>query len=363
MALNFNKLHSKKQFTSKKTNNISKTIPFNHDFQIDFPNIEYFQINDNFNYLIESKHNLNDFCFFDTETTGLSGGAGTVIFLAGIGFFDNNKFVVKQFFIDNPGKEVLLIESLRKIIEEKKAVVSYNGKCFDVPLLHSRAVMNRVEKVNVKAQIDLLHTSRFIWKNSLPNCKLTTIERKVLGINRTNEDIPGHLIPVAYRDFLLRGDDSQIKKIIYHNREDIISLARVYLYLLEKSERLDDFFVNFAIAKKMFAVSNYDSCLKMLRKTLDSNLFISVDKKKDIFWLASLCLKKQKKFKEAAKLWEKLKTNQSYLELAKYYEHKEKNYQKAMEITKYLLAQYKTNVRDGLNHRFNRLYKKLKTKQ
>jgi len=359
MALNFNKLHSKKQFKSKKTKDTLNTIPFNHSITIDFSNLKELPVSKKFNYLVNNNFDLNDLCFFDTETTGLSGGAGTVIFLAGIGFFDNKKFVVKQFFIDNPGKEVLLIENLRKIMERKKAVISYNGKCFDVPLLHSRAVMNRVKKVKVENQIDLLHISRFIWKSSLPNCKLTTIERKVLNINRTDEDIPGNLIPGAYRDFLLRRDDTQIKKIIYHNREDIVSLARVYLYLLEKSYRLDDFSVNFAIAKKMFSLSEYDSCLEMLRKTLDSSTFISVEKKKEIFWLASLCLKKQKKFKEASKLWEILKTNQAYLELAKYYEHKEKNYSKAKNVTEILLAYSKGKNSQKLIHRLNRLNAKL----
>jgi uncharacterized protein YprB with RNaseH-like and TPR domain len=360
MALNFGNLHNKQQFKKRIAKNVEELIPFEHVFKINFSNLEYFSVNNNLSCLIEGNYNLNSLCFFDTETTGLSGGAGTVIFLAGIGYFDNSQLIVKQFFIDSPAKEVMLIESLRKIMNERQVIVSYNGKCFDVPLLHSRAVMNKVEKIKVQTQIDLLHISRFIWKNSLSDCKLTTIERQILRIKRTDDDIAGHLIPAAYRDFLIRGEVKLIKKIIYHNREDIVSLARLYLYLYDKSMKLNNLSVSIAIAKKMFGNNEFESCLAILRKSLDNSVQVPLDIKKEIFWIASMCLKKQKKYTEASKLWEKLKTSEAYLELAKYYEHKERNFKKAVEITKLLLAKNNKNKNsDKLNHRLNRLNKKL----
>jgi len=357
MALNFK--NSRNATLTKQNSNsikIKEKIPFEHSYSI---KIKKPKLSSYLDSLLGETLDFDRFCFFDTETTGLSGGAGTVIFLAGIGYFEEDSFIVKQYFIDNPGKEVLLIENLREIMRRKEIVVSYNGKSFDMPLLQSRAVMNRLDEVNFDSQIDLLHISRFIWKKSLKNCKLSTIETEILNIRRFG-DIPGQLIPAAYREFLLRGNTEQIKKIIYHNREDIVSLARILSYLCEFTNSLENFDINVAIARKLFLSGYYEKSLEILRKSLDTRENISVEKKKQVFMLAASCLKKKKDFKGAAKLWEKIKTNESYFELVKYLEHKKKDYIKAKNIALILLKSNNSKKEiEAINYRLARLERKI----
>lgn len=358
MALNFKNIKNA-SISQRNLNEVKQSnekIPFEHIFKI---KIQKPKISENLSLLLGQKIDVNRLCFFDTETTGLSGGAGTVIFLAGIGYFEDEGFIVKQFFIDKPGKEVILIENLKEIMKTKNEIVTYNGKSFDMPLLNTRTIMNRVSEIKYLKQIDLLHVSRFIWKEYLINCKLSTIETQILKMRRIG-DIPGQFIPAAYREFILRGETSQIKKIIYHNREDIVSLARILEFLGENAINLKNYFINMAISRKLYLINHYEQSLSILRKTLDLLEIPTINQKKDIFKSAAVCLKRQKKFDEAAKLWSFLKTEESYFELVMYYEHKKKDYMKAKELCLFLINKKNTRIKkDNLIYRLSRLNRKL----
>ena len=169
--------------------------------------------------LSSAKKGVKEMVFFDTETTGLSGGAGTYIFLLGYAKVVEDKVVVKQHFLPNPGAEVpLYYHFLTDIGDSLDLLSSFNGKAFDWPQVKTRHtfVRNEVPKLPQFAHFDLLHASRRLWKDVLPSCKLSIIEKVVLGFEREN-DTPGYLAPMLYFDFLSEQDPVFVEGIMKHN--------------------------------------------------------------------------------------------------------------------------------------------------
>lgn len=176
---------------------------------------------------------LEDMSFFDLETTGLSGGTGTIAFLAGIGHFEAGSFVVRQIFIDDfPGEADLLGQTLESL-GRRPVLVSYNGKAFDLPLLRTRCVMNGVHVPSFR-HVDLLYPARRLWKSKMESCALSALEQTVLGLER-EDDVPGALIPGIWLEYARSAPASErraeslpkIKRILAHNTQDIVSLARL----------------------------------------------------------------------------------------------------------------------------------------
>ncbi|MCL2067773.1 MAG: ribonuclease H-like domain-containing protein [Treponema sp.] len=168
-----------------------------------------------------------DFLFFDLETTGLSGGAGTVAFLAAFGkFTHNNKIHITQYLLlDYPGENDFLQAALGEFDGNEKVIVSYNGKSFDSQILKTRCLMNGIRPPEYH-HIDLLHPARRLWKGILENCSQGTIETGILGIDRTG-DIPGAMAPEIWFDFLRTGDMDNLMGICEHNCRDITGLASI----------------------------------------------------------------------------------------------------------------------------------------
>jgi len=181
--------------------------------------------------------------FFDLETTGLAGGAGTFAFLIGFAFFREERLHVLQYFLPDYGREYYLFRELADFFSGFDYLISFNGKSYDFPLLKSRFILNRMPfGLENCLHIDLLHPVRRLWKDSFPSCDLGTIERELLGRERQG-DIPGALIPHAYFKFLQTGVIHDMKRVIEHNALDLISLAELLL-LFDKIENephlLDD---------------------------------------------------------------------------------------------------------------------------
>ena len=145
--------------------------------------------------------------FFDTETTGLAGGTGTVPFLLGIGYWTEESFVVEQFFMrdfdEEPSQLTAFIEKIKNFSDSGKGVlVTYNGKGFDFPLISTRFITNRMKNpMNSWPHLDLLFYTRRLWKKRLGDCSLGNIEKHILGVKRTG-DIPGWLIPGVFFEFI-----------------------------------------------------------------------------------------------------------------------------------------------------------------
>jgi uncharacterized protein YprB with RNaseH-like and TPR domain len=164
--------------------------------------------------------------YLDTETTGLSGGAGTVPFLIGLAWFEegSSSLVVEQLLLREMGEEAPMLERLARRIREASMLVTYNGKSFDVPLLRSRFVLNRIPVFECTAHLDLVHVARRVHRHRLAQLNLKNVESEVLGFERT-ADISGGEVCSRYSHFLRTGDDSALTAVIDHNEWDIVAMA------------------------------------------------------------------------------------------------------------------------------------------
>jgi uncharacterized protein YprB with RNaseH-like and TPR domain len=178
--------------------------------------------------------------FIDLETTGLSGGAGTVAFLVGCGFFDIDAFQVRQFLLTSFTAERALLDAVSQFVEDADLIVTYNGKTFDVPVMETRWLFHRMEMpLDGVPHFDALHAARRLWKvrpedpsTSLragaagDGCRLTTLERALFDVRRVG-DVPGMEIPSRFFRFLRSGDPRPLEPVLEHNRLDLVSLAAV----------------------------------------------------------------------------------------------------------------------------------------
>lgn len=171
-----------------------------------------------------------DILFLDTETTGLSHGAGTVAFLVGVGYFEKKDFVVRQYLMRDYDEEVFLLERVMQHLKEKTTLCTFNGASFDMPLLETRFTMQRMRNTSKLQHIDLLHVARRVWKLRLKSCRLSRLEEMVLGITR-EDDLPGALVPERYFQYLKTKDETLLDDILEHNEQDIISLAHLLYHL------------------------------------------------------------------------------------------------------------------------------------
>lgn len=174
--------------------------------------------------------------FVDLETTGLAGGAGTLGFLVGVGAFVGGGFRLRQYFLRDPAEEPAMLEALREDLGQAAGVVSFNGRAFDLPILEARYTVALRDRWRLTGlpHFDLLYPSRRLWNTSLDDCRLSTLERYVLGIERSEQDVPGSLIPGMYLDYLRTGDAGEMSRVIYHNAIDILSLVGLAHQVLER---------------------------------------------------------------------------------------------------------------------------------
>jgi len=175
--------------------------------------------------------------FLDLETTGLAGGAGTYAFLVGCGWFDGATFRLRQFFLSNFGAERALLESVAELAAGTACVVTYNGKSFDLPLMETRFVLQRLSTPFAEMpHVDMLHPARRLWREDDVECRLTNLERTLCGHEREG-DVPGFEIPSRYFHYVRSGDARSLEGVLEHNRLDIISLA---MFTARASQLLDD---------------------------------------------------------------------------------------------------------------------------
>jgi len=203
------------------------------------------------------------FVFFDLETTGLNGGAGTQVFLVGCGSFSGDAaFITRQFLLTRVGDEQALLATVRAELERAGAIVTFNGKSFDAPLLETRYLFHRLEWIgDGLPHVDVLHAARRFWgappdmvgrrfsgagtaplkgcatyggSTNGTDCSLTALERRLLGAPRTG-DIPGFEVPSRYFRFVRTGDPQPLVAVLDHNRRDLLTLAALTARLLHLS--------------------------------------------------------------------------------------------------------------------------------
>ncbi|MBU2609487.1 MAG: ribonuclease H-like domain-containing protein [Chloroflexi bacterium] len=169
---------------------------------------------------------LEAFAFLDTETSGLSGGTGTYAFMVGAGRFEAGTFRLLQFFMHDPGEEPALLEALADFLAPAQALVTYNGKAFDAPLLVTRYSLHSIPlPFKDYSHVDLLPLARRLWRDRLPSRSLKYIEENVLAAPRSSQEVPGYEIPYLYFDYLRSGDARPLAGVFYHNAMDILALA------------------------------------------------------------------------------------------------------------------------------------------
>ncbi len=312
---------------------------------------------------------ISEGLFLDTETTGLAGGTGTLAFLIGVGRFAGDAFVTEQIFIRDFSEERAALAYLADLVGTKKFLVSFNGKAFDVNLLTARFILNRFRNpLDGLPHLDLLFPSRRLCGHRLENSRLVTLEQQLFGLYREN-DIPGMEIPARYFSWLRRRDPHLVADIFRHNRLDILTLAALAVHLAElvvpcARSRTADPRDLLAAARLLSARKEQARTTGLLQDlTACGHASVRCEAQK----LLSLTLKRKGDWEQAALLWEALLRENpadpfAPLELAKWYEHRRRNYQAAYDLISQMLERsprLEKDLRAALEHRLRRLQSRL----
>lgn len=178
--------------------------------------------------------------FLDIEATGLSHGAGTFAFLIGCAYLDGGDVVLEQLFIADPSDELPVLSRCRELLASRPFLVSFNGKSYDLSVLESRLVVNRLlspgeASLKLQPHLDLLHVSRQAYKGVFPDTRLQTLEQRVLGLDPSvrADDVPGSMVPALYFHYLRTGYAPHVDVVLRHNRTDVLSMVSLTEHLME----------------------------------------------------------------------------------------------------------------------------------
>ena len=277
-----------------------------------------------------------DFLFLDTETTGLSHGAGTVAFLVGVGRIENNGLTVRQYMMRDYDEEVFVLRLVQQDLRKCRVLVTYNGRSFDMPLLQSRFIMQRLPMdTSSIPHADLLHTARRVWKLRLKRCTLSTLEELIFHEPR-EDDLPGAEVPQRYFDYLKQHDFSLLEDILKHNAQDIASLARLLFVLgaLHENplaaEHLQDIYSLGRVYEKRGKLQTARMCYR----AADAGSMSALSRER----LADT-LRREKRPEEAAAIYEKMIAGRQggakpYIALSKLLEHRLKAPAAAADIAR-----------------------------
>lgn len=316
--------------------------------------------------------------FLDTETSGLAGGTGTYAFLIGVGRFHGDHFHLAQFFMRDPSEEPAQLAALTDFLQPCDALVTFNGKAFDVPLLNTRYTVHRWPTPLVSpAQLDLLHLARRLWRDRLPSRALGQLEIHILGAQRSHEDVPGWLIPSLYFDYLRSGDARPLKGIFYHNAMDVLAMAALLTHMAQLladplNTALEHGLDVVALGKLFEELGHLDAAVQLYERGLAYN-----NLPEESYWdtqrRLSLAQRRRGDLAAALEVWRLAAEGRqvyAYVELAKYYEHQARDYHEAAGWTqaaldlinapnfpRYERGQWLADLR----HRLARLQRKLGT--
>jgi uncharacterized protein YprB with RNaseH-like and TPR domain len=317
----------------------------------------------------------SSFAFLDTETSGLAGGTGTYAFMVGAGRYTPQGFQLVQFFMRDPLEEPAMLLALEEFIAPCHTLVTFNGKSFDVPLLNTRYILQGWKSpFNDLAHIDLLHLSRRLWRDRLPSRTLSNLEVHILGAHRSEEEVPGWMIPQMYFEYLRDGDARPLKRVFYHNAMDVVSMAALLNHTTALLEDPANFpaieALELAAAARLYeelgqtnrAIQLYQHCLKT---SLSVELFLDTSQR------LALIFKRQGDYPAAIPIWEAAAQVGGLFaceELAKLYEHRALDYPQAILWTQFALefllepdcpAHLRYQWQAELEHRLERLRRKL----
>lgn len=281
-----------------------------------------------------------DIIFIDTETTGLAGGTGTYAFIIGIGIFENDEFKITQLFLPDLDHEAAQLFKLSEIIGNRSCLMSFNGKSYDIPLLKNRLILCGLElDFDSFQHLDLVHTCRRLWKNSIGSCSLQNIEKQILKIERSN-DIPGHEIPKLYFNYLQHKEPKPLLSVFKHNVIDLLSLVSItkscsqIFYQPDKIDSQADYSVPL---KTFMQLEQFDKVEYYM-----VNLPDCIQKQEKLLYWQALFYKRTKQWEKSINCFLNLLqirfTLTPYIEISKIYEHRLKDYKAALDILNQLEA-------------------------
>ncbi len=276
--------------------------------------------------------------FLDTETTGL-GGAGTIVFLTGIGFFEKKAFVVQQYFARHPGEERAYLPDLAQKLARAPGLITFNGRSFDWPLLRSRFVIHGMRPPSEPPHLDLLPPARRLWRARLGACHFGHLEQHILAYQRPGPDVPSWLIPTLWIQFVQgQGQVEAMEQVLYHNQEDIVSMPPLtHALLATLVQRLDPHPHDWgALARVYQRAGKWAEAEAAYRRALEHPL--PLEQRARAMRELAFLLKRQGRRQEAARWWRSLarllpQDIEALVELAKYYEWYQKDIKKARAMT------------------------------
>ena len=315
--------------------------------------------------------------FVDVETTGLAGGAGTYAFLIGCGWFDGPVFRVRQLLLSSFAAEGALLRGLAELAAGTAAVVTFNGKSFDLPLIETRFLFHRMETPFAGVpHVDLLHPARRLWREAddeaaaAGSCRLSVLEQGLCGVAREG-DVPGFEIPARYFTFVRTGDARPLEAVLEHNRLDLVSLALLTAHasrLLEEGPSAARTAREALGAGRLYeAASLYDLACEAYRRSL--HLPADALTRAEALRCQGALLRRMRRFEEAAEAWEALLglrrcpphfAREASEALAVHLEHRRRDPQAARRLALQSLRLSHTAARqDAVRHRLARLDRKL----
>jgi hypothetical protein len=272
----------------------------------------------------------------DTETTGLAGGTGTYAFIIGCGFWRGDNFIIRQYIMRDFNEEPAQLCAFASDIT--RSLITYNGKCFDMPLLTNRFRLHRFEPpFNSKPHLDMLPPCRRIWKRHLTSFKLSAIELNILGYAR-QDDIPSYMIPSIFFDYLQNRDETVLYPILNHNRDDVLSL---YVLTAIAGSLIENCFINggndddllLSLTEICFNYGKYDQAIELAEKIKPD--FASEETSKKTLLLKALAYKKLGDWQNALQAFDGINGLKpeifSLIEQAKLHEHKYRDFRRALE--------------------------------
>ena len=310
--------------------------------------------------------------FLDTETTGLSGGSGTAAFLIGLGYIQDESFVVRQLFMRDYPEEEAMLHELVTVLGGFESLVTFNGKSFDLPLLESRLVLSRLRFALAELpHFDLLHPARSLWKARLESCRLTDLEYVLLDLER-DEDVPGELIPSLYFDYLRTRDASRVFRVFTHNRYDIVSLAALTVRASEMLQEgvspehpIDDY----SLGRLFERAALTERSILHYSRAVESGVSGKA-RRRSLRQLAQQ-LKRRQQWEECSSVWKELTSEdgpeaiEAIEELAKYLEHRQRDLAGALDHCRQAILRLEEDVRlplafrerwrEAFRHRLRRL--------
>ena len=311
--------------------------------------------------------------FLDTETTGLSGGAGTVAFLVGVGWVEGDALVIEQLMLREYADEPELIDRLSQRMAGFDSVCTYNGRNFDMPLLEARFTMNRMrDRWKTLENLDLLYPSRRAWKLRLGSCRLCNIETEVLGMAR-EDDLPGSEVPARFFQFMKTGEEALLDDIVRHNRQDIATLAKLLVRLCAVNDRPDlitDQRDQFSMGKSLERQGELKPAREMYRASArprPAGTLAALSGERiagSANWrLYALCRKSGDWAGAENVLIQMLRRRQMpgtvCVELAKLCEHRRKDYSRALEYARQSALYPDGETAEQLEKRLNRIQRKI----